>query len=307
MRQKKCLIIAIAVVILLSTPLASLSAAQSVAGSKVANIDVFTDKGGIGPNVSSGSYGPQELVQMYALVTYGNASIANQNVAFYVKNANGTLIATRVESTNLTGIASAEYRMPPSDPNGTETSLGVWSITGTVNVTQTTLSDTTNFTFGYLSGITNIQMPSTIQPLENLPIDVTITSLSNLTVWSELDITLFDHAQEPIGSYTTTNTQASQNATVNASIFVPGWAFLGQGTVDICLLSSDGTAIGTENTSNFQIVPNTGAVTTNAAPDTVFEAPEYAWGGLVALLACLVAFIVFTAIKKKGSTPLGNA
>jgi hypothetical protein len=236
---------------------------------------------------------------MYASVTYGSASLVNQDVAFYVKNPNGTLIATRVALTNATGIASAEYRMPTPDPNATETIFGVWSITGSVNVAQIILSDTTNFTFGYLNGISNIQIPSSIQPQENLPIEITIDNLSNSSAWSELDITLFDQAQVPIGSFTTTNVAMEQIETLNASILIPAWAFTGQATANICLLAPDGTAIGPETVVNFQIEPNTGGTMIDPAIiGTVFEAPEYAWGGLVALLACFVAFIAFTAITK---------
>ena len=86
MKQKRYFPLSIIIILLVSTIFASISGVQSQTGSQVANIDVFTNRGGIGPNVNSGSYGPQELVQMYANATYRNTAIVNQDVAFYVKN-----------------------------------------------------------------------------------------------------------------------------------------------------------------------------------------------------------------------------
>ena len=70
-------------------------------------IDVFTDRGGVGSGVSSGEYGPLDLVQMYSSIIYHNSSVVNQNVLFTIKNANASVIAVRQGVTNGTGIASA--------------------------------------------------------------------------------------------------------------------------------------------------------------------------------------------------------
>jgi len=297
MKQKTCIVLAVTVILLFSMSLASFAAAQSVTDSQVANIDVFTIGGGVAPNVSGGAFEPQEIVQMFANVTSSNMALVNQNVAFYVENPNGTLIALRAALTNASGIASAEYRMPTPDPSTPEISFGTWSITASVSVAQTTVTDTTNFTFGYLSAIvnSNIQIPASIQTLEDLPIEITINNLGSSTVWSELDITLFDQAQVPIGSYSTTNTDPAQNEVINASIFIPSWAFTGQGTACICLLASDGTPMGPENVVNFQITPNTATVAINP---TILVLPEYTWGGLAALIACFAAFMALTVVKK---------
>ena len=282
---------------------------SSTSLSNGASIDVFTDHGGIGQSVNGSAYGPQELVQIYALVLYNNASVASQDVSFVMLDGNGSVIANRVMQTNATGIAYAEYRMPTPDPSTPEISFGTWSITASVNLGQGTINDTTYFTFGYLSAITNssVHIPTSIQTGENLPIQITINNLSNTTHWSELDITLFDQAQIPIGSYTTTNIGSALNETVNASILIPSWAFPGQATANICLLSSDGTAMGPENAVNFQITPNTGTATLiPAIVGTLFEAPEYAWGGLAALIVCLAAFIGFKMIEKRRQHSANN-
>ena len=291
MKQKECLITLVAIAFLLSTLLAVPAYAQS-GTIPTAKIDVFTNRGGLGANVSSGGYGPLELVSMYANVTFGDTALANQDVAFYVENSNGSTVTTRVATTNETGIAMAQYRLPLPDQNLSET--GTWSIVGVVNVAQTTLSDKTTFTFSYLSEISNVQVPPTISPGQDVPIQISINNMDNSTAWSELDLTIFDQAQTPIAYYTTTNDQPTQNQTVSLTINVPTWAFTGQATVCVCLLSADGTALAPETNVNMQILPDSLGELMNP-----FSTPEYAWGGLIALLASFLAFVSFEVFKRK--------
>lgn len=237
------------------TPVATASAIIIVGSSQqVDNIDVFTDKGGTGSGTDGGVYGPQELVQMYALVTYRDTPVVNQDVAFSIHDSNGSIVALRTARTNGTGLAYAEYRLPAPDINSEDTDFGSWSIIASVNVTQITSNATVSFTFGYLGNIGNLQIPDSVQKSESLPIQVTITDLDNSANWSELDITIFDVAQIPIGSYTLSNNQQMQNITViDTTISIPSWAFVGQATAYFCLLSTNGAALAPETVATFQI------------------------------------------------------
>jgi hypothetical protein len=47
-----------------------------------------------------------------------------------------------------------------------------------------------------------------------------------------------------------------QNFTVvDATINIPSWAFTGQATAYLCLLTATGAALAPENVANFQILP----------------------------------------------------
>src|SRR5208283_3991612 len=85
------------------TPTTANNAAVTALQPPASLIEVFTDRGGTGVGANSGAYGPQDLVQMYALVTYNNASVASQAVSFCVQNSIGSVIALRVVQTNTTG------------------------------------------------------------------------------------------------------------------------------------------------------------------------------------------------------------
>jgi hypothetical protein len=228
-----------------------ISSAQSV------DIDVFTDKGG--PEAEGGSYGPLQLVQMYASVTYQNLLMPDENVVFSVQNSTGSVIAMKQGFTNQTGIASADFRLPTPDPTTPQYGFGTWSITASVNILNTSVNDTTTFTFNYQSGIENITIPASVHRSETLPIQLTINNEYISEQWTQLSITLFDQAGIPIGSTTVTTTQQTQNITViDTAITIPSWAFTGQATAYICLLTNSTntqyTPVAPETTATFQIL-----------------------------------------------------
>ena len=204
---------------------------------------------------NGGTYGP-DLLQIYGLVTSHNVSVADQDVSFSLQNPNGTVIAVGDGLTNQTEIANVEYRLPAPNPNATEIVFGIWNITASINLSSSTLTNSTSFTFNYLSNIESIQMPASVNLGQTLPIELTIDNGLFSTPSSELDITVFDHANVPIGSFTYRNTMQLQNFTVvDLTISIPQWAFTGQATAYMCLLTANGTALAPETAANFQILP----------------------------------------------------
>ncbi len=111
--------------------------------------------------------------------------------------------------TNQTGIAVVQYRLPAPDPNATEITFGIWNITASLNLSQSTLTNATSFTFNYLSNIESIKMPASINIGQTLPIELTVDNGLFSAPSSELDITVFDQANVPIGSFTYINTSAN--------------------------------------------------------------------------------------------------
>lgn len=79
-------------------------------------IDVFTQKGGVGPNTSGGNFALNETVVLYAEVRDElNQTVPNQVVGFYIKQPNGTDFAYLAQATNSSGIVNVTIRVPP-DP-----------------------------------------------------------------------------------------------------------------------------------------------------------------------------------------------
>jgi hypothetical protein len=209
---------------------------------RFAAVDVFTDSGGIGFGVSGAACGSQELINMHASVTYREVPVVNRDVVFSVVNPVGSIVAVRVVRTNEAGLASAEFRLPTADPHSSGLNLGTWSILASVDVSQVICQDRMNFTFNFLSKIQDIQLPVVIGKTQSLPINFAI---NGPLAWSELDITLFDNMNVPIGSVTLRNTQPNLNYTsINTLIPIPSWASSGSATAYICLFSStDASAV----------------------------------------------------------------
>lgn len=79
-------------------------------------IDVFTQKGGVGPNAQGGNFALNETVVLYAEVRDElNQTVPNQVVGFYIKQPNGTDFAFLTQTTNSSGIVNVTIRVPP-DP-----------------------------------------------------------------------------------------------------------------------------------------------------------------------------------------------
>jgi hypothetical protein len=228
--------------------------------SQSGNIDVYLDKGGEGKNSASrGAYGPQDLIHMYAKVTYHNSSIANKDVVFTVYSANASMIVVRVGRTNSTGIASADFRLPWPDTANPESVFGVWSTVASVDLSENSLNDSVSFNYNYIVSAKTIQVPSAaVHRLDNVPINITLNSINDLPLTSTVIVTVYDSQKIPIGCYTTPNVRQNQgNTTITVTINIPSWAYLGQATVYVNVLTDSvdhgGKPYGKEQSAVFQI------------------------------------------------------
>jgi uncharacterized repeat protein (TIGR02543 family) len=136
--------------------------ATFVTGTFAGSIDLFTQKtpfSGRGPNQSSDAFQQQELVVLYALVTFSGDPIANKIVAFQVNgpaNSLQNMTVTGTGTTNSSGIAEFSFRMPTAPANGQQTIFGEWYAVATVDVDQVQLSDSLTFKVGWIVSIKNI-------------------------------------------------------------------------------------------------------------------------------------------------------
>ncbi|MCW4025001.1 MAG: hypothetical protein NWF01_08205 [Candidatus Bathyarchaeota archaeon] len=279
-------------------------------------IDAFTDKGGIG--ASGGVYRSLELVKAYTRLLHSTESVEGVDVSFVV-TYNGTQFKSEIVQTNSSGYASFEFRLPP--PSEIEAEMvGIWIINASATVSGVFLNDTVGFTFTRSNDIiSSVQVPSSVHKLENISITIPTRSLSNFSSWHQIDITLFDHAQIPINSYTIKNSETPVNDTYTASIFIPQWAFNGEAIAYICLLSENSTALAAEVDVNFTILdsistqePTSTTNPTSTQPPTSsptagpFPVPEYAWAGIAALFVCFAAFLSFYIVSHKRKSAFFN-
>jgi hypothetical protein len=126
-------------------------------------IDLYTQKApfdGKGINQSSDAFEPQELVVLYANVTYNGFPVPQKSVAFQVIGpVNPVQNVTRALGSNDTdqnGIAQFSFRiLSPSD--NVESVFGEWLAIATVSIADQTVLDTLPFQVGWIIRITNVE------------------------------------------------------------------------------------------------------------------------------------------------------
>ena len=109
--------------------------------------------GGQGLNQHSDSFAPQELVCLFAKVTFAGDRITNKLVVFEVFDALGHKITLLQNYTDQNGIATVCFRLPMYDSQAGSWDpaiFGWWYVVATVSVDQVTVNDTMWFEVGWL-------------------------------------------------------------------------------------------------------------------------------------------------------------
>jgi hypothetical protein len=115
------------------------------------SIDLFTAKT---------LYQPQELVTLYALVTYNEAPVALKDVAFQIEgpqNVFHNVSIWRTSRTNSTGIAETSFRIIWPGENPEAITFGTWFVIATVDLFGEVINDTLTFQVHWIIEITNIE------------------------------------------------------------------------------------------------------------------------------------------------------
>jgi hypothetical protein len=103
-------------------------------------VDVYTQRGGIGPNVSGGEFVAGEEVILTTLAKYNDFPVQQAAVAFLVQNPLNESVALLVATTGENGTAQTHFRIPylPS-------SDGIWTVTASVDIASTAVYDIVTF------------------------------------------------------------------------------------------------------------------------------------------------------------------
>lgn len=106
-------------------------------------IDIYTQKGGKGPNQPDGIFAPGERVYIFANATYNGAGVAGKLVGFEVFDPQSASVLERTEETNQSGIAVIFFRIPQNGPP--EHIIGNWTVIATVSISEQIVLDTLTF------------------------------------------------------------------------------------------------------------------------------------------------------------------
>ncbi len=209
-----------------------------------AAIDVYTLRGGQGPNATSDAYGPQQNINITASITYNNVPVVGQDVSFEIHDKSGAVVATRIARTDATGIATTSYRLPWPDvnPDGT---FGTWMIVATVAVSEVVVNDTCSFAFDYLLKTTTIatltvaNAPATSFARDaQMKVSVTVQNIAQASYSGLVCVTIFDEANVPVATVKVDLTvPGGSSATAVQTITIPHYTFVGQAIAYVDILT----------------------------------------------------------------------
>jgi len=206
-------------------------------------VDVYTQQGGVGANVPSGPFGPQQQVVATAYVISNVAPVAQKDVEFYVTDNNGHTFDSAVAVTDETGHCSISFRLPTID-TGVEQGFGSnWQIQAIVDISQVQYVDNCQFTFNYLAniapGVTVTPSP-VVRGSGQVTITAVITTLPNNPTslqGMQVTFTVLDSNNVPVAAALVVPALTGTSTTVQEKLNIPNYAFTGTATVNVNILT----------------------------------------------------------------------
>jgi hypothetical protein len=204
-------------------------------------IDVFTQRGGRGANQSSDMFQPQELVVLYANVTYNDNPVANKDVGFGVRPPNilDNINLTGSARTNASGIAEWSFRIPWPTEDPEKKVFGEYRVVATVDIADQTVVDTLTFQVGWIIKITKIAtLDDEGRPQESylrqsaIVFDLTVENSAQTAKPTTITIDVQDSNSHPIIHIQLDNLILQPGTShLNASALIPPEASIGLATV----------------------------------------------------------------------------
>jgi len=105
------------------------------------SIDLYNQKGGYGPSEPSADFAPGEMVELTALLTYGDP-VKYKLVGFEVRNALGEIILIRSNMTDANGLARITFTIRG---DCLPEIFGIWTTFAIASVSEKTVNDTLTF------------------------------------------------------------------------------------------------------------------------------------------------------------------
>jgi hypothetical protein len=223
----------------------------AISESSGGKIDLFTQKepyGGKGPNNPSDAFGPQELVILYAFVTYNDMPIQNLLVAFYVQTPSGTSFSLS-EKTNSSGIATINFTIPWPCENISESEVfGEWYALANTVIGDKRFQDSLTFKVGWVVELISVR---TID--ENLTyrtnfgiegdvgLEITLKSIAMVTKTATIAIVIQDELETPVSFYEIDDFKVQPNEKLvylYCKLYIPKWARIGKATVLVSALTT---------------------------------------------------------------------
>jgi hypothetical protein len=191
------------------------------------------------------SYAPQDIVILYANVTYNLEPVAHKLVTFKIKgpiNVYENISFFRTAFTNLKGIAEINFTIPVPCDHFREITFGNWTIEAKVDIVDQTIDDWHWFLVGWIIEKTDLSLGDGLglwdltefEELTWVYFKVTVVNIAMESRNVTFTAVIYDELNVPIGSVTWNPhiiTPGPHPNTYLVTIYIPEWAFVGWGKV----------------------------------------------------------------------------
>ncbi|MEM3705036.1 MAG: CARDB domain-containing protein [Candidatus Bathyarchaeia archaeon] len=214
----------------------------------IEEIDVFTQKEpycGRGPNTPSDSFGPNEAVILFALVTYNGYPRENYFVSFHIRVPEGTYF-TLFGVTNASGIATTNFTIPQKCENETEF-FGEWFVLAITIVGNKVVQDTLTFKVDYIVKIIQVR---TINENNNyqaffgiegdVGLEIALKNMAMIEKNVTLAITIQDEVGVPVNFSIVPNFEVYPNekpVILYCKAYIPKWSHIGKAIASVVPLT----------------------------------------------------------------------
>jgi hypothetical protein len=241
----------IAILLSVSLPNMKIAFSEDFGG----KIDLFTQKepySGKGPNMPSDAFAPQELVILYALVTYKEMPLQNVLVAFYIRTPSNASFSLS-ERTNASGIATINFTIVWPCVDGNEV-FGEWYTLANAAIGDRVVQDSLTFRVGWIVELLSVR---TID--ENLSykidfgiggdvgLEIALRSIAMVMKTATIAVTLQDELGTSVSSCEICDFKVQPNEKLillYCKLYIPKWAVIGEATVFVSALIAPTNASG---------------------------------------------------------------
>ena len=279
-----------------------------------------------GQNSTSTTFNPFDQIQLFAQVTYGNATQPDILVTFKVQspsNSPNAMNITRITATNANGDAECSFQLPMYGENQ-DSLIGTWQASATIQTTNGTIQNSLqkNLTFTTLWNLEiasiNIQNAqgqnqSIFYPGNTIAVQLSINNhgpsqTANITI-NLKDSTgkIINQTQIPNKQIDTTNPTQ-----IPANIQIPSNATLGEASITAAIFSRTLQNIdipaAQNKTSYFAIATNTAPTTTSTptSPPPPSENTVTLFSWVLVATGFFTFTILFIFLKRKPMPKIGT-
>lgn len=221
-------------------------------------VDVYTQKqpnSGVGPGQPSDAFASDDLVLLYANVTYNGAGVHHVPVIFLVNgppNPLDNITSSLTAFSDDNGIAQVQFRISSLGENVETMSFGTWNVTANTDEG----SDYLTFKVGWIVEITFLDLNGGIDPPQGgrLGVELSLSNLAMVAQNATLYILMYDSSDILIGSIHLENMTVDIGGTNFSTVFeIPLSARPGIGSVDASVYTPGGAPFSPGKSGSFEI------------------------------------------------------